>query len=62
MADHSKTGNNIQFGNQTQIDRSKTGLVRFSDVDCTPSYRLEREKFWIKKLITKIPDGLNKND
>ncbi len=28
----------------------------------TPTFRLEREDFWIKKLCTKIPAGLNKND
>jgi hypothetical protein len=28
----------------------------------TPNYRLEREDFWIKKLATKTPFGLNKND
>ena len=28
----------------------------------TPNYRLEREDFWIKKLCTKTPLGLNKND
>jgi hypothetical protein len=28
----------------------------------TPTFRLEREDFWIKKLSTKIPLGLNKND
>ena len=28
----------------------------------TPSYRLEREEHWIKKLATKNPFGLNKND
>ena len=28
----------------------------------TPSYRLEREEFWIKTLATKTPLGLNKND
>jgi hypothetical protein len=28
----------------------------------TPSYRLEREEFWIKRLVTKFPHGLNKND
>jgi hypothetical protein len=28
----------------------------------TPTYRLEREDHWIKKLATKIPLGLNKND
>jgi group I intron endonuclease len=28
----------------------------------TPNYRLEREDFWIKKLATKTPLGLNKND
>jgi hypothetical protein len=28
----------------------------------TPTCRLEREDFWIKKLSTKIPLGLNKND
>ena len=28
----------------------------------TPNYRLEREDFWIKKLETKSPLGLNKND
>ena len=28
----------------------------------TPNYRLEREEMWIKKLSTKTPNGLNKND
>jgi hypothetical protein len=28
----------------------------------TPSYRLEREELWIKRLATKFPHGLNKND
>ena len=28
----------------------------------TANFRLEREDFWIKKLATKIPLGLNKND
>ena len=28
----------------------------------TPTFRLEREDFWIKKLCTKTPVGLNKND
>ena len=28
----------------------------------TPNYRLEREDYWIKKLATKTPLGLNKND
>ena len=28
----------------------------------TPSYRLEREEFWIKKFSTKTPFGLNKYD
>jgi hypothetical protein len=28
----------------------------------TPNYRLEREDFWKKKLATKTPFGLNKND
>ena len=28
----------------------------------TPSYRLEREDFWIKTLVTKTPNGLNKYD
>ena len=28
----------------------------------TPSYRLEREDFWIRRLATKFPHGLNKND
>jgi hypothetical protein len=28
----------------------------------TPSYRLEREELWIKRLATKTPHGLNKND
>jgi hypothetical protein len=27
----------------------------------TPNYRLERENFWIEKLATKTPLGLNKN-
>ncbi len=27
-----------------------------------PQYRLEREDFWIKKMNTKTPKGLNKND
>jgi hypothetical protein len=26
----------------------------------TPSYRLEREDFWIKKLVAKTPHGLKK--
>jgi hypothetical protein len=40
MADHLTTGHDVlysntgQFGIWTQINRSKTGLVRFSDVDC----------------------------
>jgi hypothetical protein len=28
----------------------------------TPSYRLEREELWIKRLATKFPHGLSKND
>ena len=28
----------------------------------TPNYRLEREDYWIRKLCTKTPIGLNKND
>jgi hypothetical protein len=28
----------------------------------TPNFRLEREDFWIKKLCTKTPNGLNKQD
>jgi hypothetical protein len=28
----------------------------------TPTFWLEREDFWIKKLCTKKPAGLNKND
>ena len=28
----------------------------------TPNYRLEREEFWIKRLSTKTPFGLNKID
>ena len=28
----------------------------------TPNYRLEREDLWIRKLSTKVPNGLNKND
>ena len=28
----------------------------------TPTFRLEREDYWIKKLSTKTPLGLNKND
>ena len=28
----------------------------------TPSFRLEREEFWIKKFCTKTPFGLNKYD
>jgi hypothetical protein len=28
----------------------------------TPTYRLEREDMWIRKLSTKVPNGLNKND
>ena len=28
----------------------------------TPSYRLEREEYWIKKFSTKTPFGLNKYD
>jgi hypothetical protein len=28
----------------------------------TPNYRLEREELWIKKLSTKTPNGLNKQD
>ena len=28
----------------------------------TPSYRLEREEFWMKRLVTKTPHGLNKYD
>ena len=28
----------------------------------TANFRLEREDYWIKKLETKIPPGLNKND
>ena len=28
----------------------------------TPNYRLEREEQWIRKLSTKTPNGLNKQD
>jgi hypothetical protein len=28
----------------------------------TPNYRLEREDLWIKRLSTKTPHGLNKQD
>ncbi len=28
----------------------------------TPNYRLEREELWIKRLVTKTPNGLNKQD
>ncbi len=28
----------------------------------TPNFRLEREDYWIKKLCTKTPSGLNKQD
>jgi hypothetical protein len=28
----------------------------------TPNYRLEREELWIKRLVTKTPHGLNKQD
>lgn len=28
----------------------------------TPSYRLEKEEFWMKRLVTKTPHGLNKYD
>jgi hypothetical protein len=28
----------------------------------TPNYRLEREELWIKRLCTKTPNGLNKQD
>jgi hypothetical protein len=28
----------------------------------TPNYRLERKELWIKKLSTKTPNGLNKQD
>jgi hypothetical protein len=27
-----------------------------------PQFRLEREDYWIKKMATKTPQGLNKND
>jgi hypothetical protein len=28
----------------------------------TPNFRLEREDYWMKKLCTKTPSGLNKQD
>ena len=54
------TGSHFSEGSHSNSDLGVQIIEKV--VPNTPQMRLEREDFWIRKLNTKAPIGLNKND
>ena len=54
------TGIHFSTGNHSNSDMRVQVIEKV--MPNTVNMRLERESFWINKLATKSPQGLNKND
>jgi hypothetical protein len=52
----------IHFSSQSHSNSDLRVQVIEKVIPNTVNMRLEREEMWIRKLVTKRPNGLNKND